>query len=385
VSAWGRSRASHGAPRRARRRSSCLAATWVLAAALAAPSAVAQANPDAPAANAASGPEVMEARAAFQEGIALAKEERWADALQAFDRSDARHPHAITTYNIGYCERQLGHPTRARALFAKALADHQARGGVELPADLVAATQTYLSDADRQIARVVVTIAPAGPVSVDGRPLEPTTGPTNGAGPYPVLLAGTRAAGPAEVPPATVFEVDVDPGVHAFVLSVKERPDVVATETLAPGARIAIELAAPAPIEATEALKPLASQPRVEPRSTDKPNHVPAFIALGMGAAGLVAGTVSGAIALGYKGPVNTACAPAGDPGACSSKRDAGNRAADISTVSFITGGVAVGVGALLFFASGGKPAAAAGASAPQGPTIRPQVGWGTLGLEGRF
>ena len=350
VPASARSRASSGAPRRARRLSACLVATWAAAATtLATPPAAAQANQDAaPPASAASSPEVMEARAAFQEGIALAKEERWADALQAFDRSDARHPHAITTYNIGYCERQLGHPTRAHAVFAKALADHQARGGVELPADLVAAAQTYLGEADRQIARVVVTIAPAGPVAVDGRPLELTTT----EGPYAVLLAGTCPVGPAEAAPAATFEVDVDPGVHAFVLSVKDRPDVVATETLAPGARIAVPLLAPT--EPTEAPKPLAPQPQVDLRSADTPNRVPAFVALGIGAAGLVAGAVSGAIALGYKGPVNSACAPAaGDPGACSSKRNAGNLAADISTVSFITGGVA--------------------------------VGWRTVGLEGRF
>jgi hypothetical protein len=403
VFAWARSRVSR-APRRAQPWPSCLVATWVAATTvLAAPPALAQtgptttgaatagpapAPPSAPAADPAS-PGVLEARAAFQEGIALARDEHWADALQAFERSDARHPHAITTYNIGYCERQLGHPTRARALFAKALADHQARGSVELPADLVAATQTYLSEADRQVARVVVTISPAaGAVAVDGRPLELTTA----EGPYPVLLAGTRLAGPAEVPPAVTFEVDVDPGVHAFVMSLAGRPDVVASETLAPGARIAVPLVTPTePAQAQGRSAP----PQPDARSTGAPNHVPAFVALGIGAAGLVAGTISGAVAFGYKGPVNAACAGP-DPAACSSKRDAGNLAADISTVSFVTGGVAVGVGAILFFTAGSKTAATStqasvgktGAdSAPtsSGLAIVPRVGWGTIGLEGRF
>jgi hypothetical protein len=324
----------------------------------------------------------MDARSAFQEGTALAKEERWADALAAFERSGARHPHAITTYNIGYCERLLGHPTRAHEMFARALADHQARGALELPADLVAATQIYLSDAERQIAKVVVTITPAaGPLAVDGRPLELTTM----EGPYPVLIAGTRPAGPAEVPPATTFEVDLDPGVHAFVLSVNGRPDVVANETLAPGARIAVPLVVPPTAAPPEAGPSLAREPRADGAPSDKPNHAPAFVAFGIGAPALVAGTVSGGIALGFKGPVNTACAPMGDSAACSSKRDAGNIAADIATASFITGGVAVGVGVVLFFTTGSKTAAQTSTEIPRGPTIQPSVGWGTLGVVGRF
>ena len=128
---------------------SLLVGTWITsAAALAAPPALGQPKPEAspaarpestPAAGPATNPAVTEARAAFQEGIALAKAERWALALQALERSDALHPHAITTYNIGFCERQLGHLTRARKLLAKSLADHRARGEVELPTDLVSA------------------------------------------------------------------------------------------------------------------------------------------------------------------------------------------------------------------------------------------------------
>ncbi len=365
-----------------RRWPSSLAATCMVAASvLAAMPALAQANPSdsTPAADSAS-PVVLEARAAFQEGIALTKEERWADALQAFERSDARHPHATTTYNIGYCERLLGHPTRAHAMFAKALADHQARGSVELPADVVALMGTYLRDAELQMAKVVVTITPAmaAPVAVDGRPLELTTT----EGPYPVLLAGTRPVGAAEVAPASTFEVDVDPGVHAFVLSVKGGPDVVANATLAPGSRTAIELRV-APPEET-APKPLIAGPAVDVRPVDAPNRVPAFVAFGIGAAALATGAVSGAVALGYRGPIETACTP-GNDGACSSKRAAGNTAADLATVSFITGGVAVGVGAILFITSGGKTSPGSSVQTARVPAIEPRVGWGTLGLEGRF
>jgi hypothetical protein len=93
---------------------------------------------------------------------------------------------------------------------------------------------------------------------------------------------------------------------------------------------------------------------------------------------------VSGLVAFGYKSPINNACMEAGDP--CRSKRVAGNTAADISTVSFIAGGAAVAVGAVLFFTtSGNKAAPRTGALSAHELEVSPSVGWGTVGLAGRF
>lgn len=352
-------------------------------AALGAPPAFGQpmveANPPAmpespPSPGSATSPAVVEARSAFQQGIVLAKAERWALALQALERSNELHPHAITTYNIGYCERQLGHLTRARKLLAKSLTDHRARGEVELPADLVSAAQTYLSELDPQIARVTVTITP-GAVAVDGRPLELG----ESVGPRPVLLAGTRGVGQGEVPPASTFEVLVDPGTHVFVLSVKDRADVIANETVAPGSQISLELRLPEPTANPKAPAPL---PEAEPSPTEKHNRVPVFVALGIGAAALAVGTASGLLAFAQKSGVEQACSHGSDANRCMSQRDSGIRAADISTGAFIGGGVAVALGAVLFFAAPGSKTTKAAATKPQ---VRPVLGWGSLGLEGRF
>jgi hypothetical protein len=59
--------------------------------------------------------------------------------------------HAVTTYNIGYCERSLGRYTRARKMLAKALDDHNANGEKELPSELVTAATGYLSEAEKQM------------------------------------------------------------------------------------------------------------------------------------------------------------------------------------------------------------------------------------------
>jgi hypothetical protein len=356
-----------------------VASVWLaLASAAVAWPAVGQTSPPAasPEGNIQTDPVIAQARSAFDEGIRLAKEERWVPALEALERSSALHPHAVTTYNAGYCERLLGHPTRARKLLARAL--DGTRGEGVLPDELARDAREYLADAERQIATVVVTITP-GAVAVDGRPLELA----DAKAARPVLLAGTRDEGPAETPPAATFEVQVDPGTHVFVLSASGRPDVVANRTLAPGTNPALELRAPPVPQASANPKPVAAA-QVETSTPRPASRRPAFIAFGIGAAGLAVGAVSGIIAFTYKNPVNK-CAGM-DTDYCNSKRASANNAADTSTVSFIIGGAAVAVGAvLLYFESTGHGPNSSPGTAPNDILVRPSVGLGTLGLEGHF
>jgi hypothetical protein len=211
---------------------------------------------------------------------------------------------------------------------------------------------------------------------VDGRPLE--LAPVGG--PSPVLLAGTRGMGPAEAAPASTFEVQVDPGEHVFVLSTKGRADVATTETLAPGAQVALDLRAPVP----QAPRVSGEASGSEGESAGQPTHAPAFVAFAIGAAGLVTGSVSGLIAFGKKSAVSNACGPSGNSTDCTSEGDAGNRAADIATTGFVVGGVGVAVGAVLFLAAPGAKSTKT-AAASSGPEVRPWVGWRSLGVQGDF
>jgi hypothetical protein len=316
---------------------------------------------------------LAEARAAFQQATALARQGGWVDALHAFEHSAALHPHAITTYDIGFCERVLGHWTRARRMLLRALDEHEAHGGAELPLDLIAATQAFLGEADRQIARVRVSIpSEGGALGIDGRPLEVADTRAQG----PVLVGGTRAMGPAEVPPAARFEVELDPGEHVFVLVSSDRPDVVVTETLAPGSQSVLELRA----------RPYESRGlRREAQRARRVNLKPAFIALGIGAAGVVVGGVTGLVALGKKSDVAAACSPTGDYVSCDSRRSGANLAADASTTGFAVGGVGLAVGALLFILAPEAPSEASPPAASRRTEVRPWVGWQSLGVDGEF
>jgi hypothetical protein len=319
-------------------------------------------------------PEVAQARAAFADGIELARQGRWTDALSALTRSNELRPHAVTTYNIGYCERSLGRYTRARKMLTRALASHEANGEKELSDDLVTAARGYLVESERQIARVTVTVLPeTATVKVDGRPLEIVAT----EGPRPTALAGTREVGPAEIVPAKTFDVHIDAGTHVFVVTTNGQGDVATTQTFLPGASVAIEL------NGAET-RDLPKKPADDMGSPGQPNRTPAWIAFGVGGAAAVVGTVSGAMAFAKKTDVN-ACTSKPSP-TCDEERQDGNRVADIATVAFIVAGAGAGVGVVLLLTTPAKKVAAGVTAAlPERGFVRPYVGLASIGVEGRF
>jgi hypothetical protein len=338
------------------------------------PAAAEPAEPSVPGA-AINSADIEQARAAFSHGIELAKQGRWVDALSELSKSNALRPHAVTTYNIGYCERSLGHYTRARKMLTKALLDNRASGEQELSSDLIAAAKSYLSEAEQQIATVNVTVAPVtARLKVDGRPLEAVAQ----GGLRPVASAGTRDVSDAEVAPAASFDLLIDPGAHEFVVLAGDK-SLTITRTFQPGAREAIGLTVPE----QRAPEIAGSSPIRTPPSPDKPNRTPAWIAFGIGGLGAVVGSVSGALALAQKGPVADACP---DEPSCEDKRRTGNREADIATAGFIVAGAGAIVGTVLLITAGSRHEATHAHSADHAKRyVRPFVGAAVLGVEGGF
>src|SRR5512134_2148923 len=71
-------------------------------------------------------PETTDADRLFEEGRALAKEKRYSEACDRFDRSFKLDPTVGTELNLADCHEQLGHLTEALRLFSDA-ADKSAR------------------------------------------------------------------------------------------------------------------------------------------------------------------------------------------------------------------------------------------------------------------
>jgi PEGA domain len=177
-------------------------------------------------------PVVTQARKAFLEGVELTHQSQWGDALTAFERSARLRPHAVTSFNLGACERALGRYVRARQWFRLTLDQYEKSAKRELSDQLAAEASAMLGELDRIVATFDVTVSPANAaIAVDGRPLE--AGGVDAQG--PLFLAGTRDPGAGEPIAVGKFRLAVDPGVHVVTFSRLGFSDAVINRTVGPG------------------------------------------------------------------------------------------------------------------------------------------------------
>jgi hypothetical protein len=328
-------------------------------------------------------PKLAEARTAFKEGTSLAHQAQWGEALLAFERSSNLRPHTFTTYNIGYCERALGRYTRARKLLARALAENDARGGTALSPDVVSDAKKYLAEMDKRVSRATVKLEPAdASIAVDGRPLEVVAGDRT----PPVLSAGTRDLGPGEVPQSATFELLIDPGSHVFTVSRPGSSDLVVAKSFTAGTATQLDLKLVVKAAPVEESHPSPAQP--PPGREARASRLPGYLVLGVGAAGLATGSIAGILAVQSEHKLDNACGASKSscPLTAQPEHDKLIRWADVSTVAFSVGAVAVGVSTVLLLSAGSKPSStSASAAATSGLVIKPAIGFGSAFLSGSF
>jgi hypothetical protein len=147
----------------------------------------------------------------------------------------------------------------------------------------------------------------------------------------------------------------LDPGVHTFRFEAEGRAPVEQSLTIREGEKARHERVLLAAATGTAGPSPAASTP-VAGGAPSSPWRTAGWVVAGVGVAGLVAGAVTGALAISNKGQAN--CDSQGyncDDGALSSAKTM----AGVSTGAFIAGGVltAAGVGLVLFAPKGGPRA----------------------------
>ena len=276
------------------------------------------------------GDRVSAARQAFLDGAALAREARWAEALQAFERSASLRPGAGTTYDIAYCERALGHWTRAYSAFQRALVENEneAEGKRELSDSLVQETKEYLHDVETRTA-----------ISIDGRPLEAMDA-TNATSP---MIAGTSAPSAGRPAPAGPFHLWIDPGIHNFILVSEQGSETVLTISVREGdtANLQLEAKPPAsnPVVAVASSRPL--MPKGRKRA--------AYVSLGIAGLGVAVGSFAGVTALIKRSDLGTLCLNGHCPPEQRANYNTMLHWADASTVAFSIGLAAAVTGAVLF------------------------------------
>lgn len=159
-------------------------------------------------------PSTSKARTEYVAGQKEVEQQHWGEALAAFERSLALRPHALTLFNIGVCERNLGRYTRARRTLKRAIERNVTASGVELAASYLEETTGHLAHIESVLVRIDLGVEPAdAALAVDGRPLSlDAEGSTT-------MVAGIDAPGPGKVLPKTRFTVLLDPGGHVFTLT----------------------------------------------------------------------------------------------------------------------------------------------------------------------
>jgi hypothetical protein len=274
-----------------------------------------------------------------------------------------------------------------------ALADAQAKLGLLVEAaDTLARVQRYHTKPGEPKAFTAARDEAARKLTELGARLPSlTVALAGGVAPTSAMRVSIDGAELAE--PARFLPRKVNPGSHEIVVDAGDRRGSAAV-TLAERESRTVEVTLPAPVvakgagdassgAATSALGGTAAPPKGEPAptkgATSSRVHPAVWAGLGLTGAGLVAGAITGGLALGKKGTLENECPTT----VCvtPSSQDALDSAttlAHVSTASFVVAGAAGGVTALVW-------ALTRSPSPEPRVAVVPLVGAGYLGVSGSF
>jgi hypothetical protein len=351
-------------------RSLALGLSATLAIALVAPAAVAQDQPQAE--------NVAAARALGMQGIQLADSGDCKGAIEKLSRAESLYHAPSILGRLGECQVLVGQIVLGTENLNRVVREELAANAPKAFRDAKERAKGVLNTALPKIARLTVKIEPSDAKAQ-------------------VTVAG------AVIPPALLgVERPTDPGTHEIVVSAPGYLEQRSTVTLAEGGTQEVSLklekdpsavaTAPPPAPPPPVVTAAPTQPPVD--TTPKKNNTLAYVALGVGGAGLVVGGITGFLALGKKGDLK-GCVDTGSGTGCPSSQkdtlDSAKTMATVSTVGFAVGFVGVGVGVVLLLTGGSSNNA--GLDRPQlakherfaGVHVEPWLSNEQAGLRGTF
>jgi hypothetical protein len=306
----------------------------------------------------------QQAQAAYDAGNYAESEKLWAAAAKLYA--------AAPTLTLGLARTQakLGKYVAAQESYNRIIREWGSAASPP-PAfkDALEAAKTEVGPVSAKVASVVITVdGPASPVvTIDGqsvpaaalglkRPVDPGTH---------VIKASGDGFKPAEQP----FKV-AEGGTAEAKLKLEKAPEVAVVP--------------PPPVGGAQTTEP-------PPESGKKGgSKTLAFVAFGVGGAGLVVGSITGLIAIGKHGDLKDRCPGGTCPADAQSDVDSYKTMGTISTVGFIVAGVGAVAGTVLLF-TGSKEASAKADVAryatvrTKGVTLTPYVGGTAAGVSGSF
>lgn len=317
---------------------------------------------------------VAAARSLGLQGIQLADSGDCKGAIEKLSRAESLYHAPSILGRLGECQVAVGQIVLGTENLNRVVREELAPTAPKAFRDAKERAKGVLNTALPKIARLTVKVDPA-----DAKPQ--------------VTVAG------AAIPAALIgVERPTDPGTHEVVISAPGYLEQRKTVTLAEGGaqELAITLekdpnaaaAAPPPAAVPP---PVVVAPPPEPAADTAPkkSHTLAYVALGVGGAGLVVGGITGFLALGKKGDLD-GCQDQRCPSSQKSKLDSAKTMATVSTVGFAVGFVGVGAGVVLLLTGSGSSSASSGkphvAKAEwRGVRVEPWLAGDQAGLQGTF
>jgi hypothetical protein len=301
------------------------------------------------------------ARALGIEGVVLANAGRCPEAIAKLERAEKLHHAPTTATRLGECEIAVGKLVRGTERLQRVVRERLPPHAHPAFVSAVARAQGLLDKTLPRIATLRVTVsAPPGAtlsVQVDGE----------------------------DVPEAAIVDADrrMDPGSHEVEISAEGFLPAVTSVALDEGETRSVSLELrPDPAARPSAVPREAGSVRFDPApERGKPSKVPAFVAFGIGAAGLGVGLVAAANVERKSALLSSSCgADKVCPAELQPEIEAAKTWATVSTVGFIAGGVGVVSGLVYLLASGSS------SPAPKtGVRVRPTVSAGSVGIDGVF
>jgi len=293
---------------------------------------------------------VAAARALAVEGVKLAQDDKCDQAIPKLERAEQLHHGPIVLSQLGECYVQTGRLVEGAEAMRSVLRTPQPDNATDAMKRAYTVARSTLESTKGKIAMLTITVEPSNGidprVTVDGKDVPDA------------LLGAARPTDPGErqleasAPGylSTRRKVELSPGEEqAIALSL-----VIDPAALRAKAPVAEDIGERASASADEAPEPaVQASTSVEPAATGH-SRLPAYIAWGVGVAGIGAGVGFGWVAKDQEAALNKACPNDVCPRTHRAKLDAARTNGVISTISLSVGLGAAALGTVLYFLSGG-------------------------------
>ncbi|HEX2670639.1 MAG TPA: PEGA domain-containing protein [Polyangiaceae bacterium] len=308
---------------------------------------------------------IAAARTLGIQGVQLADAGKCPEAIEKLTRAEALHHAPTILGRLGECQVNVGEVVTGTENLNTVVREVLPASAPKVFRDAQERAQKVLNAATPKIAHLVIHVNPEdvkASVAISGKSV-------------PAALLG------AERP--------TDPGTHQVTATAEGYKPASATVTLAEGAHQEVTLQLEKDPTAVAALPPSTSgaaaalPPEGPPEPGAKKSKVPAIVAFSIGGAGLLAGGITGGLAMSKASDCpNKVCQSQSD-------LDSAKTMATVSTIGFSVGIAGVAVGTILLLTGGSSSEKPAQAQATRRPSpqfaMQPYFGVSSLGVSGSF